>query len=140
MDTRTILLVDADVQGRAAVEHFLREQGYRVHVADDGVAGIEAFQRGDVDLVITDLMLPRRSGMAVVEQIKRIQPRVRVIMISGVDGEAHRALAELLGADDYLRKPVSMNRLHDVVRRFCPLPAAISPRSTISEQVISNAG
>ena len=136
MDSRTILLIDADSDSRSLMERYLREQGYRIIVADDGSAGLEAFHKGDIDLVITDLMLPRRSGIAVLEQIKRSHPRVRVIMLSSVDGPAHRALAELLGADDYLRKPITMNRLHDVVRRFAPLRPA--PAETTS--MVSNAG
>lgn len=123
MDESTILLLDGDRIARGHLERSLREQGYRVIAADDGASGLDYAKRMTSGLVIIDILLPGRSAFAVIEQIRRMCPPLRIIVLSCLEGAAHRALAELLGADEYLKRPLSLNRLHEVAQRLCPLPA-----------------
>jgi DNA-binding response OmpR family regulator len=64
------------------------------------------------DLVVLDMMMPKRSGFLVLEKLRRSHPiPVKVIMITANEGSRHKAYAEMLGVDDYIRKPFAMDRL-----------------------------
>ena len=70
-------------------------------------------------LMILDMMMPKRSGFLVLEKLRRTHPiPVRVIMITANEGSRHKAYAEMLGVDDYIRKPFGMDRLIDSVERL----------------------
>jgi DNA-binding response OmpR family regulator len=65
--------------------------------------------------------MPRKSGFLVLEKLKgRDRTTPRVIMITANEGGRHRAYAEMLGVDDYIRKPFAMDRLLESVTRLCP--------------------
>jgi DNA-binding response OmpR family regulator len=73
-------------------------------------------------------MMPRKSGFLVLEKLKaRKESAPKVIMITANEGVRHRAYAEMLGADDYLRKPFEMAKLLEAVERLCPLPQPAPP-------------
>jgi two-component system response regulator ResD len=128
--------MEADDSLRSVIDRYLREHGYSVYSRINAVEGLELVRTKLVDLVIVDLMLPGRSGLAVLEQIKMTNPNIPVILLADVDGEAHRALAELLGACEYLRKPFSMNRLFEIVCRNCPLhPSEANAAQTAPSQL-----
>ena len=76
-------------------------------------------EREDPDLVILDMMMPKRSGFLVLEKLRRTRRvPMRVIMITANEGSRHKAYAEMLGVDDYIRKPFAMDRLMDSVDRL----------------------
>jgi len=76
-------------------------------------------ERDDPDLLILDMMMPRRSGFLVLEKVRRTRPvPLRVIMITANEGNRHKAYAEILGVDDYIRKPFAMDRLLESVDRL----------------------
>src|SRR5262249_39113889 len=78
--------------------------------------------------VIVDLMMPRKGGYLVLEAIKARPDAPPVVMITANEGVQHRAYAERLGVDDYLRKPFALDRLLASVERPCPLvPAELVP-------------
>ncbi len=120
--TKTILVVDDDValvDGLCAV---LENCGYRTVSSHDGAAGITSADAERPDLVIVDMMMPRKSGFMVLEHVKTLMhPAPKVVMITANEGSRHRAYAEFLGADDYLRKPFGMDKLLEAVDRLCPL-------------------
>jgi DNA-binding response OmpR family regulator len=123
--TKTILLVDDDQEILYAMRAMLENKGYRVLTASDGNAGLNVAEREKPDLVIVDMMMPKKSGFLVLEKLKsRRQELPRVIMITANEGGRHRAYAEMLGVDDYIRKPFAMDRLLDTVRRLFPLEPA----------------
>lgn len=120
--TKTILLVDDDQEILYAMRAVMENKGYRVLTASDGNAGLNVAEREKPDLVIVDMMMPKKSGFLVLEKLKgRKQELPRVIMITANEGGRHRAYAEMLGVDDYIRKPFAMDRLLDSVRKLCPL-------------------
>lgn len=76
-------------------------------------------EREDPDLLILDMMMPKRSGFLVLEKLRRTRPiPVRVIMITANEGSRHKVYAEMLGVDDYIRKPFAMDRLIDSVGKL----------------------
>jgi DNA-binding response OmpR family regulator len=117
---RTILLVDDDAEILAAMRAVLERRGYRVLTACDGNAGLAAAEREGPDLVVVDMMMPKKSGFLVLEKLKARGGGPPVIMITANEGSRHRAYAETLGADDYLRKPFAMDKLLESVVRLCP--------------------
>ena len=120
--SKTILVLDDDPEILAALRTVLERQKYRVLTASDGNAGLAVAEREQPDLVIVDMMMPKKSGFLVLERLKsRKQAGPRVIMITANEGSRHRAYAEMLGVDDYIRKPFAMERLLDSVQKLCPL-------------------
>jgi DNA-binding response OmpR family regulator len=117
---RTILLVDDDADILSAMRTVLERRGYRVLTAADGNAGLAAAEREGPDLVVVDMMMPKKSGFLVLEKLKSRGGGPPVIMITANEGSRHKAYAEALGADAYLRKPFAMEQLLASVERLCP--------------------
>ena len=118
-DTKRVLLVDDDGEIVESVRFALESKGYQVLIARDGNQGLALAEREDPDLMILDMMMPKRSGFLVLEKLRRTRPDpIRVIMITANEGSRHKAYAEMLGVDDYIRKPFAMDRLMDSVERL----------------------
>ena len=112
MEKRKILIVDDDQEIVDTVSYALEGAGYEVAIARDGNQGLALAERDDPDLMILDMMMPKRSGFLVLEKLRRIREEpLPVIMITGNEGSRHKAYAELLGVSDYLQKPFAMERL-----------------------------
>src|SRR5512139_4115170 len=117
--TKRILLVDDDGEIIEAMRYALETKGYEILVARDGNQGLAMAEREDPDLVILDMMMPKRSGFLVLEKLRRTRPiPLRIIMITANEGSRHKAYAEMLGVDDYIRKPFAMDKLLDSVGRL----------------------
>ena len=116
---KRILLVDDDAEIIESLRLALEANGYNVLVARDGNQGLALSERENPDLVILDMMMPKRSGFLVLEKMRRTRDTpMRVIMITANEGTRHKAYAEMLGVDDYLRKPFPMDRLIESVQRL----------------------
>ncbi len=116
---KRILLVDDDPEIVETIRIALEAKGYQVLVARDGNQGLAMADRENPDLVILDIMMPKRSGFLVLERLRRTRPvPIRVIMITANEGARHKAYAEMLGVDDYIRKPFAMDRLIESVQRL----------------------
>jgi len=118
---KTILVVDDDPDVVKVLDQTLSSRGAAVHTAADGVAAIEVAKGAPPDLVILDMMLPKRGGLLVLERLKRRPPGDKVpyvIMITANEGVRHRTYAESLGVDAYINKPFRMSRLLGKVREL----------------------
>lgn len=116
---RRILLVDDDPEIIDAIRFALESKGFQIFIARDGNQGLAMAERENPDLVILDMMMPKRSGFLVLEKLRRTRTMpVRVIMITANEGSRHKAYAEMLGVDDYLRKPFAMDKLVEAVQRL----------------------
>jgi DNA-binding response OmpR family regulator len=103
-----ILLVDDDSQLRAALRKMLEEAGHEVIDAKDGVDAIRYNQRRAVDLVLTDLFMPRKDGLEIIRELHRDFPHLRILAMSGGGFDREMDLlemAERLGAIKTLKKP-----------------------------------
>ncbi|GIW98497.1 MAG: two-component system response regulator [Pirellulaceae bacterium] len=117
-----VLVVDDDNEITEALRYALESQGFDVAIASDGNQGLAMAEKYTPDLLILDMMMPKRSGFLVLEQLRREgRTDVRVIMITGNEGSRHQQYAELLGVDDYIRKPFPMDRLVASARRLLKL-------------------
>jgi len=116
---KRVLIVDDDFEIVEAVRYALEGAGHEVVVARDGNQGLALAERENPDLMILDMMMPKRSGFLVLEKLRRLRDEpLPVIMITGNEGSRHKAYAELLGVSDYLRKPFAMDRLLEAVDRL----------------------
>jgi DNA-binding response OmpR family regulator len=116
---RRILLVDDDPEIVESMKAVLESRGHTILVARDGNQGLAMAEKDAPDLVVLDMMMPKRSGFLVLEKLRRSNPTpVRVIMITANEGSRHKAYAEMLGVDDYIRKPFAMDRLLESVDRL----------------------
>ena len=114
-----VLLVDDDAEIIESMRTVLESKGYEILVARDGNQGLLMAERENPDLVVLDMMMPKRSGFLVLERLRRSHPvPMRVIMITANEGSRHKAYAEMLGVDDYIRKPFAMDRLLGSVERL----------------------
>ena len=117
-ESRTILVVDDDHELRAGLKAVLQKRGFRTLEADDGWAAKQLISGQRPDLVILDMMMPRWGGFAVLEHFQDHADAPPFIMITGNEGEGHKAYAEKIGAADYIHKPFSMDRLMDGVDKI----------------------
>jgi len=116
---KRILLVDDDPEIVESMRIALGALGYEILVARDGNQGLNLADTQDPDLVILDMMMPKRSGFLVLERLRQTRKvPTRVIMITANEGNRHKAYAEMLGVDDYIRKPFPMDRLIESVQRL----------------------
>ncbi len=120
--TGRVLLVDDDAEIVESLRLALESKGHQVLIARDGNQGLALAERENPDVVILDMMMPKRSGFLVLERLRRnVATPARVIMITANEGNRHKAYAEMLGVDDYIRKPFAMDRLIDSVERLLSL-------------------
>ncbi|MFO1022651.1 MAG: response regulator [Planctomycetales bacterium] len=113
----TILLIEDDREIQTTIRSVLESVGYHVLAAPNGVEGRKLATSHNPDLVITDMMMPQLGGFPVLEYLKGLPNPPKVIMITANEGGRHKAYAEMLGVDDYLRKPFAMDVLLESVER-----------------------
>lgn len=121
--TETVLLLEDDPTIRRVVERILKENGYTTIVAEDGVAALEIVRdRGkEIDMLITDMVMPGMSGREVVERIRSSNPEIRALIISGYSAEAngsHGAPPEVALLD----KPFTAQQLTTRIREVLDKP------------------
>jgi DNA-binding response OmpR family regulator len=119
---KKVLLVDDDEEIIASMKIALESRGYQVLTANDGNAGLALVERDRPDLMITDMMMPKRSGFLVLEKLRTSDDTnknvMKVIMVTGNEGNRHKEYAQQLGVDDYIRKPFAMERLIESVEKL----------------------
>ena len=109
MPRTTVLVVEDDAAIRRGLVDALRFAGYGVIDCDNGRAAVE--QAIDVDLVLLDVMLPHKDGFTVLDELRRSQPTLPVIMVTARGAEDDRVRGLCNGADDYVVKPFSAKEL-----------------------------
>ena len=117
---KEILIVDDDKNICEVIKLYLQKEGYKVTLAYDGQAGIEAFERSTPSLVVLDIMMPRKDGWEVLKEIRK-SSAVPVIMLTAKGETIDKVLGLELGADDYIVKPFDpkefIARVKAVMRR-----------------------
>lgn len=111
-----VLIVDDDPEVRAAIDHALQAEGALTQYCGDGNSAVRICESEPPDLVILDMMLPKRSGFLVLDRIKKLEKAPVVIMVTANEGRRHQQYAESLGVDGYILKPVRLERLITLAR------------------------
>jgi two-component system, OmpR family, response regulator len=102
-----ILIVEDEVSLAEGLRDGLNADGHSVTLAHDGETGFELASRGTFDVVVLDIMLPKRNGYRVCRDLRAAAVRTPILMLTAKDGELDEAEALDIGADDFLRKPFS---------------------------------
>lgn len=120
---RKILVVEDDLDGASILEAYLRRDGFLVAVSHDGEHALQLHRHWGPDLVLLDILLPKKGGMDVLGEIRR-DGQTPVIMVSAIGQELEKVGAFRYGADDYVVKPYApgevVARVHAVLRRVTP--------------------
>jgi two-component system OmpR family response regulator len=108
--SKHILVVDDEARIREVLQYALRKEGFEVTALSDGREAIDAVDRGRIDLVVLDVMLPEVDGLSACRIIREAS-RVPILFLSARAEEMDRVLGLELGGDDYLTKPFSVREL-----------------------------
>jgi DNA-binding response OmpR family regulator len=129
MPQARIVVIEDEPAIRRGVTDALRASGYEVAEAADGVRGLEEALRRNVELVLLDLLLPKRDGLEVLAEIRKVQPTLPVIVLTARGTEEDRVRGLKIGADDYVVKPFSarelLARIEAVLRRSVDRPGDV---------------
>ena len=111
-----ILIVEDDPAIAIALEDDLRLEGHDVEVARDGESGIRHGREGQFDLILLDVMLPKKDGFDVCRELRRRGVASMILLLTARAAETEKVLGLELGADDYVTKPYSPKELRSRVR------------------------
>lgn len=109
-----ILVIDDDAEIRKMLRIMLEREGYGVEDAYDGDVGVTIYRENPSDLVITDIVMPEKEGIETIRTLKRENPNVKIIAMSGggrIMPDSYLKLAKSLGADKTFTKPIEKKKL-----------------------------
>ncbi|MEQ1756094.1 MAG: response regulator transcription factor [Micropepsaceae bacterium] len=119
-----ILVVEDDTKTSGLLVKGLRESGFEADAVPDGEAGLERLTRSHYDVVLLDIMMPKRDGYSLLQELRDRGVKTPVILLTAREGLGDRVNGLDLGADDYLVKPIAFSellaRLNAVIRRCIP--------------------
>jgi len=116
-EKRVILSVDDDRGVRLLTERYLSGAGYETLVAETGRQALGIVVSREVDVIVSDLVMPEMDGMELLRAVNAVRPRLPFIMLTSESGLGRTASAIKDGAFDYIRKPVNKSELLDAVAR-----------------------
>jgi DNA-binding response OmpR family regulator len=108
----SLLLIDDEVQYSELTKEYLEMKGCNVVLKHDGQAGLDAFKLHPFDLCVLDIKMPKKDGFTLAEEIKEINEMTPIIFLTGQSLKEDKIKGLMLGADDYLTKPFSMEELY----------------------------
>lgn len=128
-----VLVVDDEKSVRITLREFLQDAGYQVTVAEDVTSARQLFQSGGFDVVVSDIAMPRITGVELLQEIRKGSPRVQVIMMTGQPTVETAAATVRAGAFDYLTKPVTEEAMLRCVGNAAKLKAMEDERVRVAE-------
>jgi len=130
MARERVLTVEDDAAIRRGIVDALRFAGYDALEAADGQQGLDLATRCEFDLLLLDLVLPKRDGMEILREVRRLRPTLPVIVLTARGEESDRVAGLQEGADDYVVKPFSVRellaRVEAVLRRSPSRPSDVA--------------
>ncbi len=106
-----ILIVEDDEQLRKLFNSVIRDNGYDTYLAKDGIEAFDILDDNDIDLIISDVMMPRMDGFEMVENLRDSGYTMPVLMITAKDSLADKQKGFRVGTDDYMVKPIDVNEM-----------------------------
>ena len=110
-----VLIVDDEVAVSVALKYFLSSKKYEVETAPDAQKALKKIEDFKPHIVLLDILMPGMGGLDLLKEIRKINPKTGVIMITAVDDEKTANRAIQLGAYDYITKPIDLNHLETVL-------------------------
>jgi len=116
---KKILIIEDDNLIIKILDFILKKEGYEIYIAKDGNEGIEKIAIVEPDLIITDIMMPYKSGLEITAYVKKNHPKIPVIIVSALGKEDQTVIEGFkLGVDDFIAKPFNPIELVLRVKRF----------------------
>lgn len=116
-----ILLVEDDQKLNKLFYTVLSKQGFNVHIANNGIEAFNILENNHIDLIISDIMMPKMDGYEFTENVRKIDEDIPILMITAKDDFNSKQKSFLIGIDDYMVKPIDVNemilRVHALLRR-----------------------
>lgn len=130
-----ILLIDDESSQREMIAGFLSKKGYSIFQAENGEKGIEIIKKNQLDFVLSDMKMPGISGREVLEEIRKINPEIPVVITTAF-GEIDSAVNLMKsGAFDYLQKPIELNDLLILIERARERSFLIAENKSLKEKI-----
>ena len=137
MDKNHILIVEDDADIRSGIEIYLKNQGYDVSQAGDGIEGLAIIEKEEIDLAIVDIMMPRMDGITMMMKVREKGYDFPVIMLSAKSEEVDKIMGLNMGADDYITKPFTplelLARVNSHLRRYNRYREAIASAEPVKD-------
>ena len=118
MKNFSILIVDDEDTQRNVLKGYLEKKGYRIFSAASGTEGIKAIKDNLIDIVLSDYKMPDKTGIEVLEEVKKINPEISFVIITAYGTIENAVNAMNLGAFDYLSKPINLDELDLLIARI----------------------
>ena len=133
--SEVILIIDDEATQREVLGGFLKKLGFKVEKAGNGKEGLHIISNKVVDVVLTDFKMPDMTGMEVLEETKKINPSISVIMFTAYGSIEKSVEAMKKGAEDYLIKPINLDELEISIKKSLEKRALISENEQLKMQV-----
>jgi DNA-binding NtrC family response regulator len=117
-----ILVIDDEQGIRDLLDTLLRRKGYDVVLAESGRKGLELFRRERPDVVVLDLKMPGMDGLAVLQQVRSLNPTLPVIILTGAGTPETEQQVRAMGVTEYVEKEFSLHLLGDSLKRLLKTP------------------
>ena len=115
---KTILIIDDEISIRESLKSFFEDEDYIVFTAEDGDQGLDVYFNEKIDLVLTDLRMPKKDGIEVMRRIHEKEPEAPMVVVSGAGQREDIINALRMGAKDYITKPVDdLDKISHTVRQ-----------------------
>lgn len=114
----SILIIDDEPSQREVLRGYLEKKNFRVITASSGIEGLEAVNKEQVDIVLSDYKMPDKTGIEVLEEVKRINPEISFVLMTAYGTIENAVKAMRLGAYDYLSKPIDLDELEILLEKI----------------------
>lgn len=112
------LVVDDEIGTCNQIKDFLEMRGYEVYTANDGASALNIAKEQKPHIMILDIRMPQMSGMEVLKELKSVDSKIKVIMLTAVEDDETKKLAKELGAYEYITKPYDFNEILRISRKI----------------------
>jgi DNA-binding NtrC family response regulator len=117
-----VLVIDDEPGIRDLLDTLLRRKGYDVVLAENGWKGLEVFRRERPDVLVLDLKMPGMDGIMVLKQIRSVDPKLPVIILTGAGTAETEQRVRAMGVTEYVEKEFSLHLLGDALKRLLKTP------------------
>lgn len=117
-----VLVIDDEQGIRSLLDMLLSRKGYGVVLADGGRKGLELFRRERPDVIVLDLNMPEMDGVAVLQQVRSLNPDQPVLILTGAGTPEKEQRVHALGVSEFVEREFSLHRLGDALKRVLKTP------------------